>query len=100
MQTKIQIQVSPAIAADEQLLKNEVAQHLSISDPTPFKIKLLKRSIDARGRKIRINVTVLVAINEELPEELIELDYKDVSNSARVCHIIGAGPAGLFAALR
>jgi uncharacterized FAD-dependent dehydrogenase len=100
MQTKIQIQVSPQAALNEQMLKAEVKQQLSLNENSILHLKILKRSIDARGRKIKINLTLLAAVNEELPHEKIALDYPDVSSSAKNCHIIGAGPAGLFAALR
>lgn len=100
MQTKIQLQVSPSIAASEQLLKQEIRQQLSVKDNDTLLVKILKRSIDARNRNIRINLTVQVAVNENLPEEKITFDYKMVSASKKTCHIIGAGPAGLFAALR
>jgi uncharacterized FAD-dependent dehydrogenase len=100
MQTKIQIQVSPQTAVNEQLLKEEVREQLSLKETSSLQIKITKRSIDARGRKIKINLTLLAAVDEELPHEKIELHYSDVSSSAKTCHIIGAGPAGLFAALR
>jgi uncharacterized protein len=100
MQTKIQLQVSPQTAANEQLLKEEVQRHLGIKSGTKFQIRLLKRSIDARNRNIKINVTVQVAEDEDLSQQSIQVNYLDVSSSLKTCHIIGAGPAGLFAALR
>lgn len=100
MQTKIQVQVSPQTALNEVLLKEEVRQQLSIKQDSTLHLKILKRSIDARGRKIKINLTLLVAENEEILSEKIHLEYPDVSSSKKNCHIIGAGPAGLFAALR
>jgi len=100
MQTKLQLQVSPQTALNESLLKEEVKQNLSINENSTLNIKILKRSIDARGRKIRINLTVLAAIDEEIPTEKIRMEYTEVPSSAKTCHIIGAGPAGLFAALR
>lgn len=100
MQTKIQLQVSPQTALNEQLLKQEVLQALSLKASDQLSIKILKRSIDARGRRIKINLSVLVAVNEALPAEDIKFDYLDVHQAKHSCHIIGAGPAGLFAALR
>ena len=100
MQTKLQLQVDPQTALNEALLKEEVRQQLSVKENSVLTLKILKRSIDARGRKIRINLTVLAAIDEEIISEKIQLDYPDVSSSKKTCHIIGAGPAGLFAALR
>ncbi len=100
MQTKIQLQVSPQTALNEQLLKEEVREILFLSAEKNLFIKILKRSIDARGRNIKINLTVLASIDEELISEKIEFNYLDVSLSKKTCHIIGSGPAGLFAALR
>lgn len=100
MQTKLQLQLSAATAFNEALLKEEIRQQLSVKETSTLQIKVLKRSIDARGRHIRINLSVLAAVDETIAEEKISFDYHDVSGSARSCHIIGAGPAGLFAALR
>jgi uncharacterized FAD-dependent dehydrogenase len=100
MQRKLQLQVSPRTASSTPLLAEAITAHLSLKKNSPLQHKILKRSIDARGRTIRINLSLLVAIDEELPSEKIELGYKDVSSSKRTCHIIGAGPGGLFAALR
>ncbi len=100
MQTKIQLQVSPQTALNEHLLKQEVAQALSLSEQAQFQIKILKRSIDARGRKIKINLGLLVAIDEPINIEKITIAYLNVEKAKHKCHIIGAGPAGLFAALR
>mgnify|MGYP003128488626 CR=1 FL=1 len=63
-------------------------------------IRATKRSIDARGRKVKINVTVEV-YSGQTPEPLISRgkDYHNVSNSDPIV-IVGAGPTGLFAALR
>lgn len=100
MQKKIQLQVTPEIAYNEHLLKDEISQHFLSDKTKPFSLKLLKRSIDARSRNIKINLTLDVFIDEAPEIEKITFDYKDVSRSAKNCHIIGTGPAGLFAALR
>lgn len=100
MQTKLQLQVSPQTALNEQLLKEEAIQQLQIKPTSNVIIKALKRSIDARSRNIKINVTLLVAVDEIPEEEKIQVNYLDVSKAEKTCHIIGAGPAGLFAALR
>ena len=100
MHKKLQLQVNPEIAANEQLLKQEIQIHEGLSLNSLFSFKVLKRSIDARGRKIKINLSLLLAIDEDLPEEKINFSYLDVAQSSKTCHIVGAGPAGLFAALR
>ncbi|MBI2720703.1 MAG: FAD-binding protein [Bacteroidetes bacterium] len=100
MQTKIQLQVTPQTALNEQLLKEEAKVQLNLKDSDSFSVKVLKRSIDARNRSIKINITLLVALNELIDEEEIKFFYNNVSQAKKICHIIGAGPGGLFAALR
>lgn len=100
MQAKIQLQVSPQTAFNKQLLKEEAAALLNLKDSDTFSIKILKRSVDARNRSIKINITLLIAVNEFIEEEEIKFAYNNVANSKKTCHIIGAGPGGLFAALR
>lgn len=78
----------------EQLLTRELNVH--ISQITAFKI--LKKSLDARNKYLKYNLRVRVGILEEIPKKEYSIKVKDVSNSAMV-HIIGAGPAGYFAAL-
>ena len=96
----LNLQLSPQSSLNEQSIKEEVRKNLQINDGSTLNIKILKRSIDARGRKIKINLNVLVGIDEILTNDEIFIDYQHVSESTKTCHIIGAGPAGLFAALR
>lgn len=63
MLQKIQIQVSPTIAFNEQLLKEEVKQFLSLGDQALF-VKPVRRSIDARNRNIKVNLTLHVFVDE------------------------------------
>ena len=100
MQTIIQLQVSPQTALNEALLKEEVMQQLALKEDDLLIIKILKRSVDARGRNIKINLALLAFVNEPLLSEKITVNYLNVSESKKTCHIIGAGSAGLFAALR
>jgi len=100
MQTILQLQVSPQTALNEQLLKEEVREVLFLSAEKSLLIKIIKRSIDARKRDIKINLTVLASVDEKIITDQIIVNYIDVSQSKKTCHIIGAGPAGLFAALR
>lgn len=96
---ELQLVATPQVAANEILLKQQIAEELSLKPNQYFSIQPLKRSVDARSRSIKINLKVRVFIDEPLQEEVIEVPYKDVSTSEKVV-IIGAGPAGLFAALR
>lgn len=97
----IQTQVAPEIAANESLLKDHVAKLFHVANKEIQKVVVEKRSIDARQKAIKINIKASVFFKEEDYKEIkIELpDYKSVSHSQEVV-VIGAGPAGLFAALQ
>lgn len=100
MQREISIQVSPETAGNPAALKHFVSRQSGISSGEITHVEILKRSIDARQRKVKINLKVLIFVKEEFREQEISIpDYGDVSKSEEVI-IIGAGPAGLFAALR
>lgn len=100
MQKIISIQVSPAEAFNDTLLRNVVATECGTGSTAIQGWRLLKRSIDARGRMPFYQLRLQVFINEPLkPLEPFEFLYPDVSQAAPVI-IVGAGPAGLFAALR
>jgi len=100
MQKEFSFQVAPEIAGNKQSLYHFVSKHSGISLSEIKHIQILKRSIDARQKSIKINLKVLVFVNEDFTEIAIEKpDYKDVSKADPIL-IIGAGPAGLFAALK
>ena len=81
-------------------LLNKAAYDLGMKPSEISGIKILRKSIDARKRNIMFNYKVEVYINEPVPEASdYTFDYKDVSN-AKPIHIIGFGPAGMWAALR
>ena len=101
MPREIQTQVAPEVAANESLLKEHVAKLFHVSGKEIQKVVVLKRSIDARQKAIKFNIKASVFFEEEAYQEtkFVLPDYKNVSNSQEVI-IIGAGPAGLFAALQ
>lgn len=100
MPRELQIQVAPEVAAKQPLLTAHVAKLIQVKPEEITHIAIIKRSIDARQKAIKINLKVAIFINEPFNETRIPLpDYKDVSNSREVI-IVGAGPAGLFAALQ
>ncbi len=87
-------------ASNSELIKEKIAALCSVTNSEITSLVLLKRSIDARARTIKVNLRYRVYINEVAPEILPEfIQYKNVA-SAKPVLIIGAGPAGLFAALR
>lgn len=97
---ELQLRVLPKIAASDQELKNYIAKEYALNAREIKAIRVLKRSIDARQRTVLFNLKVAVYVNE-IPtnEEYTSIEYKDVSGCPQVI-VVGAGPAGLFAALR
>ena len=96
----LQIQVLPEVAATSNLLKSTLAQKLNISEKDIKHIEILKRSIDARQRTTKINLKLAVYIKEDFVKKEEDIpNYKDVTGKDEVI-VIGAGPAGLFAALK
>lgn len=101
MQKNLSFQLSPEEAAEPELLKRAVAHAGGVALQELNGFHILKRSIDARGRKIKINLSVKAFIGEpEQDRSRMSFDYRDVHRADRQVVIIGAGPAGLFAALR
>ncbi|AXB55334.1 NAD(P)/FAD-dependent oxidoreductase [Flavobacterium fluviale] len=101
MPKELLLQVTPEIAANESLLKDHLSKQIKVSSQEIQHVSILKRSIDARQKAIKINLKVLIYLKgEPFQETKIELPrYKDVSNAQEVI-VVGAGPAGLFAALQ
>ena len=100
MQQEFQIQVSPEVAQDNEQLKRYVAETQKINFDEIKHVEIVKRSIDARQRNVKINLRVTVFIKETYTESDLEIPhYEDVSKAKEVI-VIGAGPAGLFAALK
>ncbi|MFC2157047.1 FAD-dependent protein [Acidobacteriota bacterium] len=100
MQKEIALVLSPEQASSEEFYLPIAANKLKLSPERITKIQILNRSIDARKNNVKIQLRVLVFIDALPPEEFaIEFDYKDVTHKEPVI-IVGAGPAGLFAALK
>lgn len=95
-----QIRILPEQAANEQNIKLFISKDKGIDARTIKAIRVLKRSIDARQRTIFVNLKVRLYINE-LPqdEEFVRTEYQNVEGKPQVI-VVGAGPGGLFAALR
>jgi len=101
MPKELLIQVAPEVAANDFLLKDYVAKMIRTSVSEVQHISIVKRSIDARQKAIKINLKLMIFFqNEPFSEQKIELpNYPNVANQQEVI-VIGAGPAGLFAALQ
>lgn len=101
MQQQITLRLLPSLAADETAIKKEIAAVTgsSLSAITGFYIH--KQSIDARSKQALVNLTVQAFINEPVQQRPeISFTFTDVHAAAKKVIIVGAGPAGLFAALR
>ena len=100
MTNEYQIRVVPEVAAQEDRLRSWLADEYGFDVRTICGVRILKRSIDARQRQIYVNLKVRVYINE-LPhdDEYVRTDYPNVEGRPQVI-VVGAGPGGLFAALR
>ena len=96
----IQLRLTLKDEERSDILLIKAAQYLSIPKADITGIKVLRKSIDARKPKIILNYKLSIYIKEALPEKSeYQFDYKDVSK-AKSIHIIGFGPAGMWAALR
>ena len=96
----LSVRVVPRTACEESELRRYVAGELAIDVRTIKDLRIRRRSIDARQRQVMVNLTVDVYINESAPALDFEpIVYPDVSQ-ARPVIVVGAGPGGLFAALR
>ena len=100
MTNEYQIRVVPEVAAQEDRLKAYLADEQGIDVRTIFGVRILKRSIDARQRQIYVNLKVRVYVNEQPhDDEYVKTEYPNVEGRQAVI-VVGAGPGGLFAALR
>ncbi len=97
--TQITLTLSPQAASDEKYYLSEAALFLKIDPKIITGIRVLKRSIDARGKKVSINLKCEVYIDEKMPAyQSQQIQYENVTGKPEII-IVGAGPAGLFAAL-
>ena len=95
-----QLRILPEQAASEQSLKQYIGREKGLDVRTINAIRVLKRSIDARQRTIYVNLTIRVFVNETPSEEEFKrTDYPNVEGRPAVI-VVGAGPGGLFAALK
>src|SRR3954471_17752125 len=101
MQQSISLQLLPSQAATYEAVKEEIAKKLNCLPQSITGFYTEKKSIDARSKTIRINLTVKVYIGEPFFDRPVsKVVFQDVSKASRRVIIVGAGPAGLFAALK
>lgn len=98
----IQLRVDPQTAADSLRLRIEISTKLGIDVNRIKRVDIVKRSIDARQRKVMINLSVNAHLDtiEEKADIATPVEYNELPDNAPEAVVVGAGPAGLFAALR
>lgn len=100
MITEKEIKVSPEVQADVTLLKHTVCQQFNLKNEQVQHIKVIRRSIDSRGKSPMYVLKIQIYINELPQNKEHTIFYPDVHHAKHTAVIIGAGPAGLFAALQ
>jgi uncharacterized FAD-dependent dehydrogenase len=96
----IQLRISIEEETIEGILKKKLSDLLHVDENEITGIEIIRKSIDARKPQIYFNYKVAVYIQEALPKNSgYSFEYKDVSKAKEI-HIIGFGPAGMYAALR
>jgi hypothetical protein len=97
---ELQLRVNLIEEKKEGILRYKASKQLNIDSSEISDIKIIRKSIDARKKDIIFNYKVAVYLNEQIPTNSdYFFDYKDVSKAEEI-HIIGFGPAGMYAALR
>jgi len=95
----VQLRVLPRVAASDAGIRELVLHELGTDAHDVRNLRVIRRSIDARQRQVMVNLTVRVWLGEEPAAEYPQVDYPDVTGRPQVI-VVGAGPGGLFAALR
>lgn len=100
MQTTINLRVLPRVAANEAQLRKIAAREQGLPLEHIQGLRIVRRSIDARRQTVFVNLSLLLYIDEPpAPQSFEPVSYPDVSHGPQAI-VVGAGPAGLFAALR
>ena len=98
---KVNLRLLPEIAANDDLIRDSLSRETGLMPHHITGFTILKRSIDARSRQVYVNLTVNAFIDEPFhTAQPATFSFKDVSASGKKVIIIGAGPAGIFAALK
>ncbi len=101
MQQNISLKMLPSEAANDALIKEMVAKTIGKIESSITGYHINKKSIDARGKIIWVNLTVTAFIDEPFfKRKILLFEFKEVQQAKKKVVIIGAGPAGLFAALQ
>jgi uncharacterized protein len=101
MQKMLSLKLLPSEAIDESAIKKYIAAAEAVKTASISGYNIVKQSIDARGKQTWINLSLVAFINEpHQTRQLVPVSFKDVSKAGKEVIIVGAGPAGLFAALK
>lgn len=96
---QIELTVPPEVASGDSILIRLVRKELRLKNSDKVEFKKIKSSIDARSKHVKVILKLEVYVNESTPLETeLRINYKQVSGGKKVI-IVGAGPAGYFAAL-
>ena len=99
MPKTITLQLSPKQAADEKFYIAQAARTIGIRQSDIALARVVKRSIDARQRMAKVNLTLEIYVDQEPQPKPLHFDYPSVEHGTEVI-VVGSGPAGLFASLR
>ncbi|MDE5637639.1 MAG: FAD-binding protein [Alistipes sp.] len=99
MPQTVTLTLTPKQAADAKYYTSLAARRIGISDKDVALVRVTKRSTDARQRQIKVNLTLEIYVDREPQPAPVRFDYPSVAGRTEVV-VVGAGPAGLFAALR
>ncbi len=100
MKETLTLRVIPRIAATPSLLTREVARQLRVNEKRIVRTDIIRRSIDARQRQVMVGLTVDAYIDRvDETAAVVRKEYRPVAGDAPEAIVVGAGPAGLFAAL-
>lgn len=99
MPQQITLVLTPRQAAEPETYTAFAARRVGIKDTDIALARVVKRSIDARQRQVKVNLTLEVFVDREPLPAPVHFDYPNVEGRTEVV-IVGSGPAGLFAALR
>lgn len=101
MQQKISLKLLPSEAAHDSIIKKMIAESAGKRTASVSGYHILKQSIDARSKTIWTNLTVNAFIDEPYTDrEIQQFNFREAGKAEKTAVIIGAGPAGLFAALQ
>ena len=97
---ELQVRVEPRVAASQEALARYVAESEGLDTAAITHVRILRRSIDARQRRIFVNLSLRVYVGEPpQDDEYVKTKYGDVGEAPQVV-VVGEGPGGLFASLR